>query len=145
MIYTQLTKRAMRIAYDAHHGQIDKGGDPYIFHPFHLAEQMEDEASTCAALLHDVIEDTTVTLEELEQEFPREVTDALRLLTHEEGVPYLEYVSAIGQNPIARAVKLADLAHNSDETRLAGCDQVSDELRERLRGKYARAMAILSD
>lgn len=145
MIYTQLTKRAMRIAYDAHHGQIDKGGDPYIFHPFHLAEQMEDEASTCVALLHDVIEDTAVTLEELEREFPREITDALRLLTHEEGSPYLDYVSAIKQNRIAKAVKLADLAHNSDETRLVGCNQISDEKRARLRDRYAKAMAILSE
>ena len=67
MIYTPLTMKAMKIAYDAHHGQVDKSGVPYIFHPCHLAEQMTDEVSTCVALLHDVAEDTDVTLEQLAQ------------------------------------------------------------------------------
>ena len=58
MIYTPLTQAAMNMAYRAHHGQSDKAGVPYIFHPIHLAEQMTDEATTCAALLHDVLEDT---------------------------------------------------------------------------------------
>ena len=142
MIYTPLTKRAMRIAYDAHHGQVDKGGDPYVFHPFHLAEQMRDETSTCVALLHDVVEDTDVTLKDLEQEFPREVTEAVRLLTHEEGVPYLDYVAAIAGNPIAKAVKLADLAHNSDEDRMNTSD-VTEEKKAQLQDKYAKAKAIL--
>ena len=65
MIYTSLTCEAMKIAYRAHHGQTDKAGLPYVVHPFHLAEQMEDEYSVCVALLHDVVEDTDVTLEEL--------------------------------------------------------------------------------
>ena len=69
MIYTPLTNRAMQIAYQAHHGQVDKSGLPYIFHPYHLAEQMEDEYTTCIALLHDVMEDTDVTREELAAEF----------------------------------------------------------------------------
>lgn len=143
MIYTALTKKAMRIAYDAHHGQVDKTGDPYIFHPFHLAEQMEDEFTTCAALLHDVVEDTAVAFEDLEAEFPSEVTEALRLLTHEKDTPYLDYVAAIADNPIARSVKLADLEHNSDESRFAGCDCVSKEAKARLRSKYAEARTLL--
>ena len=57
MIYTELTKKAMSMAYKAHHGQVDKSGTPYIFHPIHLAEQMDDELSCCAALLHDTVED----------------------------------------------------------------------------------------
>ena len=65
MIYTELTIRAMNLAYNAHHGQFDKGGVPYIFHPIHLAEQMDNEISTCVALLHDTVEDTAVTLEQL--------------------------------------------------------------------------------
>ena len=88
MIYTELTIRAMNLAYTAHHGQFDKGGVPYIFHPIHLAEQMEDELSCCAALLHDVAEDTDITLEDLAAEFPPEVVGAVRLLTHEEGIPF---------------------------------------------------------
>lgn len=74
---------------------------------------MTDEVSVCVALLHDVAEDTSVTIEELELEFPKEVTEALRLLTHDAGTDYFDYVRAIKQNPVAVKVKLADLAHNS--------------------------------
>ena len=73
MIYTALTKKAMKVAYEAHHGQTDRSGTPYIFHPFHVAEQMDDELSVCTALLHDVIEDTEITFEDLTGEFPEEV------------------------------------------------------------------------
>lgn len=144
MIYTPLTQKAMRIAYTAHHGQVDKGGVPYIFHPLHLAEQMEDEISVCAALLHDTVEDTDITIEQLEAEFPRGVTEAVRLLTHEKGTDYLAYVRAIKENPVALAVKLADLAHNSDETRLSGVD-MSEEQRDYFRRKYAAAKAVLDE
>lgn len=74
-----------------------KGGLPYVFHPWHLAEQMDDEISTIAALLHDVVEDTDWTLEQLEAEgFPPESMEALGLLTHPEGQPYMEYVAGSG-------------------------------------------------
>ena len=73
MIYTALTKKAMKVAYEAHHGQTDRSGTPYIFHPFHVAEQMDDELSVCTALLHDVVEDTEITFEDLTGEFPEEV------------------------------------------------------------------------
>ena len=63
MIYTPLTMKAMKFAYDAHHGQVDAGGVPYVLHPVHLAEQMEDEVSACVALLHDIVEDTDTTIE----------------------------------------------------------------------------------
>lgn len=145
MIYTHLTNRAIKLAYAAHHGQVDKAGMPYIFHPYHLAEQMTDEISTCAALLHDVVEDTDVTFEELEQEFPKEVIDALRLLTHAKGTDYFEYVKALKSNPVAKAVKLADIAHNSDETRLEGCEGITEEMRAYFRAKYAKAKAILEE
>lgn len=143
MIYTALTNKALRLAYTAHHGQTDKSGQPYIFHPYHLAEQMTDEVSACVALLHDVAEDTNLTLEDLEREFPQEVTDALRLLNHEKGTDYFDYVRAIKQNPVAVKVKLADLAHNSDETRFAGCGDIPAEQLARWREKYAKARAIL--
>ena len=142
MIYTPLTNRAMRIAYDAHHGQTDKAGAPYVFHPFHLAEQMPDEASCCAALLHDVVEDTDVTLDAIAAEFPPEVVEAVRLLTHEKGTDYLEYVRALKGNPIARTVKLADLAHNSDESRWP---DASPEQRVYFREKYRRAREVLAE
>ncbi len=142
MIYTALTKKAMKLAYAAHHGQTDKTGLPYIFHPMHLAEQMEDEYSACAALLHDVVEDTELTFSDLEAEdFPAEVIEALKLLTHDLAVPYLDYVKAVRPNPIARAVKLADLRHNSDLTRL---DTVDERALQRVE-KYAKAIAILTE
>lgn len=145
MIYTPLTMKAMKIAYEAHCGQVDKAGVPYIFHPFHLAEQMEDEVTVCVALLHDVIEDTAVTMEQLAGEFPKEVTEALTLLTHCEDDEYFDYVRAIKANPTAKTVKLADIAHNSDESRLAGAPSVSEEQKLRWREKYKKAREILSE
>ena len=145
MVYTPLTIKAMKLAYAAHHGQTDKSGVPYIFHPYHVAEQMTDEFTACAALLHDVVEDTGLTFKELEDQFPKEVLDALRLLTHEKGVDYFEYVRAIKENPIAKAVKLADIAHNSDETRLTGCRDATQEQIIRWREKYAKAKRILEE
>ena len=143
MIYTELTNQAMRIAYRAHHGQVDYNGIPYIFHPIHLAEEMDDEFSCCAALLHDTVEDTTVTLEELKAIFPREVTDAVALLTHDDGTDYFDYVRRIKENPIARKVKLADLVHNSDQTRCVGSD-LSPARLARWAEKYRRAKEILT-
>ena len=144
MIYTELTNKAMKIAYAAHHGQTDYNGIPYIYHPIHLAEQMEDEVSCCAALLHDVVEDTNVTMEDLEQEFPEEVIAVLRLLTHEKDVPYFDYVRNIKSNPVAVKIKLADIAHNSDQTRCVGSDLTEKKLAY-WRDKYAKARAILTE
>lgn len=145
MIYTVMTNKAIQLAYKAHHGTVDKSGIPYILHPVHLAEQMEDELTTIAALLHDVAEDTDITLDDLRREgFPEEVLTALTLLTHQEGVPYMEYVAAIKTNPIAKAVKLADLRHNMDATRFAGCNNYpTEEQLEYYRRKYEPALELL--
>ena len=119
MIYTVQTEMALKLCFRAHKDQVDKSGMPYVFHPFHLAEQMTDEASVTAALLHDVVEDTDYTLEDLRKMgFAPEVLEAVALLTHDPRVPYEEYLIPIKENPIARRVKLADLAHNSDPTRV---------------------------
>lgn len=144
MIYTKLTNKALKIAYNAHHGQVDKSGTPYIFHPYHLAEQMNDEISTCAALLHDVVEDTDITFEDLEKEFPSEVIEILHYLTHEKGVPYLDYVQKIKENPIAVQIKLADIAHNCDHSRFAG-QVLSKEQQEYWKKKYSEALKILKN
>lgn len=143
MIYTPLTGKAMQLAYAAHHQQVDKAGIPYIFHPYHLAEQMQDEFSCCAALLHDVVEDTSVTLSELEAIFPPEVTEAVRLLTHHKDIPYGDYVRRIAANPIAKAVKLADIHHNADQSRLCGLADISPEKRQQLQHKYEDALRML--
>lgn len=141
MIYTENTRKAMKIAYDAHNGQLDKSGVPYIYHPIHLAERMKTEESCVVALLHDVVEDTDVTMEQLEKEFPETVIEALRLLTHDESVPYMDYVKGLKDNPIAREVKLADLHHNSDDTRLKNLTE-KDIKRNK---KYQKAIEILSE
>lgn len=140
MLYTELTKKAMKLCFAAHKDQVDKSGMPYVFHPFHVAEQMTDELSTVTALLHDVVEDTPYTLEDLRSMgFPEPVLAALALLTHGEDVPYLDYVAQIKANPIARAVKLADLRHNSDLSRLSQVDAAALERVE----KYKKAMEML--
>ena len=141
MIYTQMTKTAMRLCYEAHKDQFDKSGIPYVFHPLHLAGQMEDEETTIVALLHDVIEDSNYTIADLEaMDFSERILTALKLLTHEKGVPYMEYIAKIKEDPIARTVKLADLAHNSDLSRL---DEV-DEKAIRRATKYAKAIQLLN-
>ena len=142
MIYTKLTVKAMQIAYQAHHGQTDKCGCPYVFHPFHLAEQMQDEFTTCVALLHDVVEDTDMTIEQLAEDFPEPVIEAIRLLTHEDGVDYFEYVRGLKGNDIAKAVKLGDLAHNSDRDRCKLVDEPQERTESRMK-KYEKAKQIL--
>ena len=140
MIYTDKTKKAMKLCYEAHKDQVDKSGLPYVFHPAHVAEQMTDEATTIVALLHDVVEDTDYTLEDLAAEgFGKEILEAVALMTHEDDVPYLDYVAKLKDNPIARAVKLADLAHNSDLSRIG---EIDDETRQRLE-KYKKATTLL--
>ena len=141
MIYTDNTRKAIKIAFDAHMGQFDKSGVPYILHPIHLAEQMETEEECIVALLHDTVEDTDVTFEQLEKEFSKTVIDALKLLTHEKTVEYMEYVKKIKDNPIARSVKLADLHHNSDVTRLV---EVKSKDINRIE-KYKKAINFLSE
>ena len=142
MIYTAMTRRAAEIAEAAHRGQADKSGFPYILHPVHLAEQMPDEITAAIALLHDVCEDTEITLTELEAEFPPRVTDALRLLTHDKGEDYFEYVRRIRENPDALAVKRADLMHNLDDSRILP-GTVSEEKRAAMREKYQKALSLL--
>ena len=140
MIYTVLTKKAIQMCFDTHKDQVDKSGLPYVFHPFHLAEQMDDEYSVVVALLHDVVEDGEITLEELRREYPNEIVEAISLMTHDVNVDYFEYVKAIKMNTLARKVKLADLKHNSDKTRL-NVMTAKDELRYQ---KYQKAIEILS-
>lgn len=140
MLYTNLTKKALKISFQAHKNQLDKSGIPYVYHPFHLAEQMDDEYSVCVALLHDVVEDTEMTIDDLtEQGFPPEVTEALLLMTHDDSVPYMDYIKKIKTNSLATKVKLADLEHNSDLTRL---DEINDAALERA-DKYRQAMFLL--
>lgn len=140
MIYTNQTKEALKLCFKAHKDQVDKSGMPYVFHPFHVAEQMKDEITTIVALLHDVVEDTDYTLDDLRSKgFPEEAIEALALLTHDPTIDYMDYIAAIKPNPVARAVKLADLNHNSDTLRL---DTIDEKALERIQ-KYHAAIALL--
>ena len=140
MLYTPLVKRAMRLCFEAHRDAVDKSGIPYVFHPAHVAEQMDSEAATCVALLHDVIEDTPLTADDIRAAgMSEEVVEALLLMTHDPSVDYMDYVAALAANPLARQVKMADLRHNMDTTRL---EAVTEKDLAR-RAKYERALALL--
>jgi (p)ppGpp synthase/HD superfamily hydrolase len=137
-------KLAEAIATDAHRGQVDKLGADYISHPRRVAEQFDPELQpdeTCVGWLHDVIEDTAVTPDDLlAKGFTPEVVDAVVLLTRRKDVPSEEYYARIRENPVARAVKIADIADNTAPWRTA---QLDDETRERLAKKYANALIAL--
>lgn len=135
-----MTKKALKLCFNAHKDQLDKSGLPYVFHPFHLADQMNDENTTIVALLHDIVEDTDYTLKDLcEMGFNEEVLGAIELMTHGDDVPYMDYVAKIKENPIAKKVKLADLRHNSDITRL---DTITQKDLDRAE-KYKKAILLL--
>lgn len=146
MIYTDRTRRAMMLAYKAHQGQVDKAGVPYVFHPIHLAEQMKDEVTCCAALLHDTVEDTGVRLEQIYEAFGKDVGDVVAHLTHDKSVPYMDYIKEVKKDPRAVQVKLADLHHNMDIHRYDGLDLSEEEKKRiemRLKQKYEPALKYL--
>lgn len=137
-----LLERAIAIALEAHQGQTDYYGAPYIVHPLHVMMEMDSENEMMAAVLHDVLEDSPLTLEYLrDQGFPAEVLEAVRLMTHNaETGSYQEYVRRLKPNPIAVKIKLSDLRHNMDIRRM---DRVEEKDLERLE-KYRRAWETLT-
>ena len=141
MFYSELINKAIDLAYSAHHGQKDKAGRPYFTHPFTVAMKMETEAEICTALLHDVVEDTGITPEYLRENFTPEIAEAVDVLTHRDGESYDEYILKIKANPLARKVKLSDIEHNMDVTRLAENSEAMKRYDDRrknmnMRGKY---------
>lgn len=142
MPYTPLTKLALKLSFEAHKNQLDKSGLPYVYHPFHLADQMSSEETACVALLHDVVEDDHFTLDELrEKGMPETVVENVAALTRGAGVPYIDYVLNLRDKPIAREVKLADLRHNANLLRL---DHVQAGDLHRI-VRYRIAQALLDD
>ena len=140
MIYTELTNKAIKIAFEAHAGQLDRSGLPYVLHPLHVAEQMKDEDTCVVALLHDGIEDTDMTLEDLRTYgFTEAQLEGVRLMTRLEDEDYFDYVRNLKDNPIARAVKIEDLKHNSDKARIS---VMTEDDQKRLE-KYKKALEIL--
>ena len=142
MIKTLLIAQALEIAINAHSGQVDRAGVPYIFHPLTVASRMKDESCVITALLHDVPEDTEISIEYIKStyRFPQEVIEALKLLTHDKSVPYIDYIKEIAANDIAKTVKISDLEHNMDLSRLPNPNQNDyDRL-----SKYKEAYEYLS-
>lgn len=137
-----LLEKAIGLALRVHQGQRDRYGRPYILHPLHVMLQMDSEREMIAAVLHDVVEDSDTTLDDLRAEgFPADVLEAVRLMTHDKGaVSYEAYVNRLRPNNTARKIKLADLEHNMDIRRM---DRVRSEDVERLE-KYRRAWETLT-
>ena len=132
---------ALSIATEAHRGQFDKAGIDYIEHPIFVASQVDSEEEKAVALLHDVIEDSSVTAEELlNAGLPETVVTAVQILSKKKGQDYQTYLENVKSNPLARVVKLADLKHNSDLSRLSS---ITDKDLERLE-KYKKAIDYLS-
>ena len=142
MFYSEKVKKAALIAYNAHKDQSDKGGYPYIMHPIHIAEQMETEDETIAALLHDVIEDTDIGFDYLKKEgFSDTVINCLKILTKDPNEDYMDYIRKIKKKGgIALKIKKADMAHNMIAERISKKIQ-SDESRME---KYRAAFDILN-
>ena len=142
MLYTALTKKALKISFDAHKNQVDKSGMPYVYHPFHLAEQMNDELSTCVALLHDVAEDSDITLDDLKRQgFSENVLAAVDAMTHREGETYMDFIKRLSVNEIARHVKIQDIRNNMDLSRIPSPTDADFARIE----KYKKAYAILTE
>ena len=132
---------ALKIATEAHKGQVDKAGVPYINHPLTVASLVDTEEEKIVALLHDTIGDTSITEQDLiDYGFPNEIVEAVKLLTHNKNVPYMVYVAKIKDNELARKVKIADLTHNSDLSRLK---EITDKDKKRYE-KYQKALLYLT-
>jgi len=133
---------AIAIAAQAHKGQKDKAGAPYLLHPLRMMLRMTSEAAMMAAVLHDVVEDTDWTLEQLrELGFSAEVLEAVDCLTHRDNESYQEFIARVRTNAIARQVKVADLEDNMNVQRIK---QLSARDLARLE-KYHQAWSLLTD
>ena len=140
--FERLFKRAIEIATRAHAGQVDKGGNPYINHPLAVAKGVEGEKLKIVAILHDVLEDTDLTAEDLlTAGFEKELVDAVLVLTHarDGSVSYEDYICLVKTNPLARVVKIADIHHNLDLSRIPHPTAYDHERC----AKYRRALAYL--
>lgn len=140
----QLAK-AKKIAYERHANQLDKGGNPYIEHPKYVAEHVNTVLDKTVAWLHDTIEDTGYTVSMMRADgFDDNVINAVQLLTHKKGEPYLDYIKKLASNETARNVKIADLHNNMDLTRLPVNDRNTDDVKHRM-NKYTKALSILTN
>lgn len=136
MIYTNIIVECLRFVEEVHHGQYDKLGVPYVLRPVAVAEHMTTENEILVALLHDVVEDTSVTLDDLrDRGYSDEVVAAVDILTRRSGEPYSTYIERVSTSELARRVKLADLRHNlqPDRVKLLGNDTLVKRYEKALR------------
>ncbi|SEQ60698.1 HD domain-containing protein [Lentzea xinjiangensis] len=134
---------AVAIATAAHEGQVDKSGRPYIGHPLRVMASVSGEHEQMAAVLHDVIEDTPVTAADLlARGCPPDVVDAVVALSHLPDEPQEDYLRRVAANPVALAVKRADIGDNLSPARIARLDEATQD---RLKAKYARALRLLDE
>ncbi|MDO4478680.1 MAG: HD domain-containing protein [Lachnospiraceae bacterium] len=139
---SSLVELAHGIATKAHEGQVDKAGKPYIDHPVHVASRLETDEEKAVGLLHDVIEDTSITADDLlKAGIPQNVVDAIKAMTHPDHLDYFEYLKELKQNPLAVKVKIQDLLHNSDLSRI---EKPTAKDFARLE-KYKKALAFLTE
>lgn len=136
-----LLKKAVDFATLAHSGQVDRAGVPYIEHPKAVAEMVNGEKEKIVAYLHDVVEDAGVSLDEIREEFGGEIADAVDVLTRKDGVSYMDYIKGIKKNGLAKKVKMADLTHNMNLSRIP---VISKDDINRVE-KYKKAYKILSE
>lgn len=135
-----MLEKAMILAANAHMGQLDKGGNPYILHPVRVMLGCKNLDEKIVAMLHDTLEDSDLTANDLLNEgFPKNMVDAVVCLTRDKNQDYLEHIKIVATNPLATAVKLSDLADNMDLNRLPGLTQKDFQRLER----YLRAKLIL--
>lgn len=138
MIYTDKTVKAMKLAFDAHKEQVDKIGVPYVYHIMDVASQMNTEDTTIVALLHDVVEDTDVTLDDLSKMFDAHIVSAIDSITRRKDEEYFQYICRVKQNTLATTVKIQDLIHNTNLYRV----QIAD-MSVSLFMRYKKALKIL--
>ena len=147
LIMEKILSKAITLALKAHEGQVDKSGMPYAGHIMRVMAAGRTIDEKIVGVLHDVVEDTELTLDDLRREFPEEVVEVVALLTHEKcaeynNTDYFDYIRKIKMHPIAKKVKLADIAHNSDQTRCTGVGLPEEKLLF-WQQKYQKALAIL--
>lgn len=138
----RILEKAIQIAVNAHMGQKDRAGSPYILHPLRVMHSVGATDAKIVAILHDVVEDTSVTFDELiDAGIPKHLVITLRLLTHTDNLSYEDYIARLGENSLAVKVKLADLKDNMDLSRLK---EISDEDME-LYKKYVSSYRYLKE
>jgi len=133
----KILEKAIHIAVNAHFGQKDKSGSPYILHPLRVMHAVDTTDAKITAILHDVVEDTPVTFDDLiEAGIPKHLVITLRLLTHTDNLSYEDYIMRLSENPLAVKVKLADLKDNMDLSRMKEVSEDNIELFQKYVSSY---------